>query len=80
MLNDPGIKVQPALRSTLKEMVDTYNAYVNQRDFTTSVAVGNKEDYREQLKISTKTTLEALASTDPNAQAAYITLFAPLFN
>jgi len=80
MLNDPSVKVQPALRSTLKEMVDTYNAYVNQRDFTTSVAVGNKEDYREQLKISTKTTLEALASTDPNAQAAYITLFAPLFN
>ena len=80
MLNDPNVKAQPALRKTLKEMVDTYNSYVNQRDFTTSVAFGNKQDYKDQLKLSTKTTLEALASTDPNAQAAYLTLFAPLFN
>ena len=80
MLNDSSVTAQPALRKTLKEMLDTYNSYVNQRDFTTSVGFGNKQDYKDQLKLSTKSTLEALASTDPNAQAAYISLFAPLFN
>ena len=80
MLNDSSVTTQPALRKTLKEMVDTYNSYVSQRDFTTSVAFGNKQNYKDQLKTSTKTTLEALAQSDPNALAAYNSLFAPLFN
>jgi hypothetical protein len=80
MLNDSSITTQPALRKILKEMVNTYNSYVNQRDLTTSVSFGNVQDYKDQLKLGTKATLEALANEDPNAKAAYITLFAPLFN
>jgi hypothetical protein len=80
MLKDPSVKTQPDLRSVLDQMVTTYDDYVNQRDFTTSITFGSKADYKEQLRSNTKATLEALAESDPNALAAYNLLFAPLFN
>ncbi len=80
MLKDPSVKTQPKLRSVLDQMVTTYDDYVNQRDFTTSITFGSKADYKDQLKLNTKSTLEALAESDPNALAAYNLLFAPLFN
>jgi hypothetical protein len=80
MLNDPEVTTQGKLRSILSEMVTVYDDYVNQRDFNTSVTIGNKRDYQEQLRIMAKTTLQELAESDPNAQAAYNSLFDPLFN
>ena len=80
MLNDSAVTTQPKLRSILNQMVTTYDDYVNQRDFTTSVTFGNKQDYKDQLKENTKSSLESLAQSDPNALAAYNSLFAPLFN
>ena len=80
MLKDPEVTTQPKLRSILNEMVTTYDDYVNQRDFTTGVTFGNKQDYKDQLKANAKASLEALAQSDPNALAAYNSLFAPLFN
>jgi hypothetical protein len=80
MLNDSAVTTQPKLRSILNQMVTTYDDYVNQRDFTTSVTFGNKQDYKDQLKENAKSSLESLAQSDPNALAAYNSLFAPLFN
>ena len=80
MLNDPGVKTQPKLRSILNEMVSAYDDYTNQRDLTTSIGFGKKQDYKDQLKLNAKATLEALAQSDPNALAAYRSLFDPLFN
>jgi hypothetical protein len=80
MLNDSEVKTQPKLRSILNEMVSVYDDYINQRDFNTTVSFGNKQDYKDQLKLNAKATLEALAESDPNALAAYRSLFDPLFN
>jgi hypothetical protein len=80
MLNDPKVTTQGKLRSILNEMVTIYDDYVNQRDFNTSITIGNKQDYQEQLRLNAKTALEDLAQSDPNAQAAYNSLFDPLFN
>jgi hypothetical protein len=80
MLNDPEVKTQPKLRSILNEMVSAYDDYTNQRDLTTSISFGKKQDYKDQLKLNAKATLEALAQSDPNALAAYRSLFDPLFN
>ena len=80
MLKDPNVKTQPKLISILDQMVTTYDDYVNQRDFNTSITFGNKQDYKEQLRSNAKLSLEMLAESDPNALAAYNLLFAPLFN
>ena len=80
MLNDSEVKTQPKLRSILNQMVTAYDDYVNQRDLDTGVTFGNKQDYKNQLKENTKSSLESLAQSDPNALAAYNSLFAPLFN
>jgi hypothetical protein len=80
MIKDPSVKTQPKLISILDQMITTYDDYVNQRDFTTSITFGNKQDYKAQLRSNAKITLEALAESDPNALAAYNLLFAPLFN
>jgi hypothetical protein len=80
MLNDPEVKTQPKLRSILNEMVSAYDDYTNQRDLTTSVGFGKQQDYKDQLKLNAKATLQALAESDPNALAAYRSLFDPLFN
>jgi len=80
MIKDPSVKTQPKLISILDQMITTYDDYVNQRDFTTSIAFGSKQDYKAQLRSNAKITLEALAESDPNALAAYNLLFAPLFN
>lgn len=80
MLKDPSVKTQPKLISILDQMVTTYDDYVNQRDFNTSITFGSKQDYKEQLRSNAKSTLEMLAESDPNALAAYNLLFAPLFN
>jgi len=80
MIKDPNVKTQPKLISILDQMVSTYDDYVNERDFNTSITFGSKKDYKEQLRSNAKSALESLAESDPNALAAYNLLFAPLFN
>lgn len=80
MLNDPKVTTQRKLRSVLSEMITVYDDYVNQRDFNTSVTIGNKQEYQEQLRSNAIAMLQDLAESDPNAQAAYDSLFDPLFN
>lgn len=80
MLSDSKVTTQPKLRSILSEMITVYDDYVNQRDFNTFVTIGTKKDYKDQIRSNAMATLQALAESDPNAKAAYNSLFDPLFN
>jgi len=79
MLNDKAVTAQPTLRKTLKDMLDTYDSYISQRDFSTFSAAGNSQEYKDMLKMNAQNTLQAMAEGDSNALAAYNSLFAPLF-
>jgi hypothetical protein len=79
MLNDKTVTAQPALRKTLKTMLDTYDSYISQRDFSSFAGSGNSQDYKDMLKLNAQNTLQALAEGNSNAMAAYNSLFAPLF-
>jgi hypothetical protein len=79
MLNDKDVSVAPKLRETFSQMLATYDSYVNQRDFGGVLGTANSQDYKDMLKLNAKNTLASLAESDPNALAAYNTLFAPLF-
>ena len=79
MLKDKTVTAEPALRKTLKEMLDTYDSYVSQRDFSSFSGSGNSQDYKDMLKLNAQNTLQAIAEGNPNALAAYNSLFAPLF-
>ena len=79
MLNDQNVTVAPKLRETFSQMLATYDSYVNQRDFGGVLGTANNQDYKDMLKLNAKNTLASLAESDPNALAAYNTLFAPLF-
>lgn len=78
MLNDNSVKVNVNLQKTLKDMLDTYDSYISQRDFSTYAATGNVQDYKDMLRINAQSTLQAISETNPNALAAYNSLFAPL--
>jgi hypothetical protein len=60
-------------------MLDTYDSYISQRDFSTFAATGNTQDYKDMLRTNAQSTLQAIAESDPNALSAYNSLFAPLF-
>ena len=79
MLNDNTVTTQKVLRGTLQQMLQTYDNYVQQRDSVSYTSYGSVQDYKDQLKASTKMTLQAMAGTDANALAAFNSLFAPLF-
>ena len=79
MLNDSSVRTNPNLQKTLKNMLDTYDSYVSQRDLSTFAATGNTQDYKDMLRLNAQNTLEAIAGKDSNALAAYNSLFAPLF-
>jgi len=79
MLNDSSVRVNPNLQKTLKDMLDTYDSYVSQRDLSVFAATGNTQDYKDMLRLNAQNTLEAIAGADSNAVAAYNSLFAPLF-
>jgi uncharacterized protein (UPF0216 family) len=79
MLQDKTVTAQPALRKTLKEMLDIYDSYISERDFSSFSSSGNIQDYKDMLKLNAQSTLQAIAEGDPNALAAYNSLFAPLF-
>jgi len=79
MLQDKTVTAQPVLRKTLKKMLDTYDSYIYERDFSSFSGSGNSQDYKDMLKLNAQSTLQAIAEGDPNALAAYNSLFAPLF-
>jgi hypothetical protein len=79
MLDDKTVREQPKLRKVLSDMLSTYDSYINQRDFGTGFGVSNTEEYRDMIKNNANQTILALAESDPNAMAAYNSLFAPLF-
>jgi hypothetical protein len=79
MLDDKTVREQPKLRKILSDMLSTYDSYVNQRDFGTGFSISNTEEYRDMIKNNANQTILALAESDPNAMAAYNSLFAPLF-
>ena len=79
MLKDSSVKVNPNLQNTLRDMLDTYDSYVSQRDLSTFAATGNTQDYKDMLRLNVQNSLQAIAGVDPNALAAYNSLFAPLF-
>jgi hypothetical protein len=79
MLNDKDVKASPNVQNTLRDMLNTYDNYVSQRDLSTFSASGNTQDYKDTLRLNAQATLEAIAGTDSNALAAYNSLFAPLF-
>ena len=79
MLKDPSVKTEPKTRKIIRQMLDEYNAYLSARDYAESPNSGLGSDYSETLKVSTLDTLKSIASENPNALAAYNSLFAPLF-
>jgi hypothetical protein len=79
MLNDNTVKQQPKLRKVLSDMLNTYDSYISQRDFGGAIGVLNSENYKDLIKSNANQTILALAESDPNAMAAYNSLFAPLF-
>jgi uncharacterized protein YeaO (DUF488 family) len=79
MLKDKSVTQQPELKKIFGQMLSTYDSYVNQRDFGGELGTANTADYKDMIKLNAKNTILALAESDPNAIAAYNTLFAPLF-
>lgn len=79
MLKDPTIKTERKTRKVLQEMLDEYNSYLSARDYAETPNSGLGSNYTESLRLSTLDTLKSIASENPNAMAAYNSLFAPLF-
>ena len=79
MLNDSSVTTEKATRSVLRDMLNAYDNYVQQRDFSTFSVGGNSQNYKNNLQKMTIEQLKNLASGNANAQAAFNSLFAPLF-
>lgn len=77
MLNDKTVTVEPKIRKVLKDMSDTYDDYIYNRDLITGSGA-TASNYKDLLKQNVKTTLEELAAQNGNAQDAYDLLFAKL--
>lgn len=77
MLSDNTVKLDPAVRQPIQDMLNVYNEYINARDsvFGYSSAAQN---YKDLLKVRAKAELERLSKTNRNAQDAYFALFSRL--
>jgi hypothetical protein len=77
MLSDSTVKLDPAVRQPIQDMLNVYNEYVNARDsvfgYTTAA-----QNYKDLLKVRAKAELERLSKTNRNAQDAYFALFSRL--
>jgi len=77
MLSDPAIKLDPAVRTPIEGMLNTYNSYINARDSV----FGNTEsanNYKDILKQRAKQELLRLSKLNRNAEDAYFALFSKL--
>jgi len=77
MLSDPTVKLDPAVRTPIEGMLNTYNSYINARDSV----FGNTEsanNYKDILKQRAKQELLRLSKLNRNAEDAYFALFSKL--
>ena len=78
MLNDSKVTAESGTRNVLKQMLDSYDAYTSNRDFANQPGSGVSQQYKDSLKTNTAAEIQAIAQNNPNALAAYNSLFAPL--
>lgn len=79
MLADPAVEAEPTTRNILKKMVAEYDSYASSKEFAEMPGSGVSQDYKDILKQNALESIKSLAESDPNALAAYNSLFAPLF-
>jgi hypothetical protein len=81
MLNGPQAaearKSDKKAFDAIKQMSDIFNNYEYSRDLVVGSSA-NALAYKDILKQNTKTELEKIASTNPNAEDAYYVLFSRL--
>jgi hypothetical protein len=79
MLNDTSVTTEAGTRKILKEMLDEYDVYVQQRDRAASPGSSFSTSYKENLVVNAKSRIKSIADGNANAEAAFNSLFAPLF-
>lgn len=79
LLKDPEVTTEPKTRKLLSQMLSAYDSYVMNRDVADQPGMGYSQEYKDSLKISAQSQIQALADGNANALAAYNSLFAPLF-
>ena len=77
MLADPTVKLDPAVRKPIQDMLTVYNDYINARDSIFGYSE-SAQNYKDLLKVRAKAELERLSKTNRNAQDAYFALFSKL--
>jgi hypothetical protein len=70
-------KADPKAFDAIKRMSEIYNDYLYNRDLVVGSSA-NALSYKDLLKENTKTELEKIASSNPNAEDAYYVLFSRL--
>ena len=79
MLDDNTVTTELKTRQTLKEMLNAYDSYVQQRDRANSAGSSYSQSFKDNLQKNTLVRLKELAGENANALAAFNSLFAPLF-
>ena len=79
MLEDKNVKTEPKTRELLQQMLTEYDSYVSTRDYAKNPGSGMSQDYIDMLRTTAQESIRSIAEANPNALAAYNSLFAPLF-
>lgn len=79
MLDDKSVTTEPKTQNVLREMLSQYDSYVAARDYAATPGAGVDQNYKDMLRTSAQESLRSLAEGNPNAMAAFNSLFAPLF-
>ena len=78
MLNDPTAKVMPATQKALKNMLDLFNSYKQQKDEFEQF--GGSAELIRMIKDDTIVEMQRLSEFNENTKAAYDVLFGSLLN
>ena len=76
MLNDKDVKVKPAVRGSLKDMLDLYDNYKVQKE--TLGTLSGSSNLVSFMKDNTIVEMRELSKKNENTKSAYMTLFASL--
>jgi hypothetical protein len=79
MLSDNTVTASAPTRKVLKKMLEQYDSYISARDYADQPGVDISQSSIDQMKVGAQSALQAIAGSNPNAVAAYNSLFAPLF-
>jgi hypothetical protein len=79
MLNDTSVTTEANTRKVLKQMLEEYDSYVQQRDRAASPGSSFSTSYKDNLIVNAKNRIKSIAVGNANAEAAFNSLFAPLF-